>query len=181
MAANHYGPFLMTILLIDFLKKSAPCRIVIVGSKAHTLANFNPTNEEHFNPVNYWFPLAIYCNSKLANLYFTFELARRLEGTGVTVNALHPGTIDTEIWRYDSTLLNLLTRVVRTFMRSIDEGIQSTLYVALSTNLDNVSGQYFRNCQIGKPSVKAQNIEWQRIMWEKSVEMTRLTASDPII
>lgn len=180
MVANHYGPFLMTSLLMDLLKKSAPCRIVIVSSKAHTLAFLDPTKDKDLNPLDYWFPLRIYSNSKLANLLFAFELARRLEGTGVTVNALHPGTIDTEIYRNLSFPLKVVKQIFRIFLRTIDEGIQTTLYVALSTSLDSTSGQYFRDCKISETSKNAQNIEWQKIMWEQSMKITKLATNDPI-
>lgn len=91
MATNYYGPFLMTNLLSDLLKKSPSCRIVIVTSKAHTVAFLHPANRYHLNPVNFWPPFYLYPNSKLASLLFTVELGRRLKGTGVTANALHPG------------------------------------------------------------------------------------------
>lgn len=81
MATNHYGPFLMTNLLIDLLKKSS-ARIVVVSSKSHTRSSLDPANETSLNPVGHWFPLKIYSNSKLSNVLFTFELSRRLEGTG---------------------------------------------------------------------------------------------------
>lgn len=95
MATNHYGPFLLTHLLIDLLKKSAPSRIVIVASSFYRLASFNLDNP---NPVN-TLPGYLYCASKEANILFTREIARRLEGTGVTANCLHPGVLDTGIWR----------------------------------------------------------------------------------
>lgn len=169
MQVNYYGPFLMTNLLIDLLKKSAPdCRIVIVASKAHTLSFFDPTKKYHLNPTDFWPPFYLYPNSKLANILFTFELARRLKGTGITVNALHPGTINTNIWRNYQFPLKILPRIFRRFLRTAKEGIQTILYVSLSKDLENVSGEYFRNCKLAKPHKKAHNIDWQRILWEES-------------
>jgi NAD(P)-dependent dehydrogenase (short-subunit alcohol dehydrogenase family) len=181
MATNHYGPFLMTNLLIDLLKKSAPCRIVVVGSKAHTLSFLDPTIQDHLNPADFWFPLALYANSKLANLLFTFELARRLEGSGVTVNALHPGSIDSDIWRNYPFPLNLAIRILRIFLRTVEEGMQTTLFASLSTSLENVSGKYFRNCKLAKPNTNSQNTEWQRVLWEESVKIVQLIQTDSII
>lgn len=86
-AVNHYGPFLLTHLLIDILKKSAPSRIVTVASDLYTLAN---VNLENMNPVDTW-PTYLYYSAKGANILFNVELARRLEGTNVTANCLHPG------------------------------------------------------------------------------------------
>jgi NAD(P)-dependent dehydrogenase (short-subunit alcohol dehydrogenase family) len=181
MATNHYGPFLMTSLLVDLMKKSAPCRIVVVGSKAHTLSFFDPTNPNHLNPVSFWLPFFLYPNTKLANLLFTFELARRLKGTGINVNALHPGSIDSGIWRNYLFPLNIATRFLRVFLKTLNEGIQTTIFVALSTSLDDVSGEYFRNCRPGKVHKDANNVEWQRILWEESVRIVKLTKNDPII
>lgn len=91
MATNHYGPFLLSHLLIDLLKKSAPSRIVIVASKTHTWSFLNPLNEKHLNPTGFLLPGLLYGNTKLANILTCFEMARRLEGTNVTVTCLHPG------------------------------------------------------------------------------------------
>lgn len=94
MATNHYGPFLLTHLLIDLMKKTAknsPCRIVVVSSITHFLSFFNPTKSYHFNPLNFFIPIMLYNNSKFANILFTFELARRLQGSNITANCLHPG------------------------------------------------------------------------------------------
>lgn len=91
MATNHYGPFLLTYLLIDLLKKSAPSRIVVVASKTHTWSFMNPLDAYHRNPVGFLLPGMLYGNSKLANFLFTYELARRLKDSNVTVNCLHPG------------------------------------------------------------------------------------------
>lgn len=91
MATNHYGPFLLTHLLIDLLKKSAPCRIVVVASKTHTLSFMNPMNNYHLNPVGFRLPMFLYGNSKYANILMTLEMARRLKDFNITVNCLHPG------------------------------------------------------------------------------------------
>lgn len=180
MAANHYGPFLMTNLLIDLLKKSTPCRIIIVSSKAHTLSFMNPTNPDHLNPIDS-FPFFLYGNSKFANILFTIELARRLSGTGITANVLHPGAISSEIWRNIPFPFNILTNLYRLTLKTAFEGIQTTLFCALSPSLDNVSGEYFRNCKPSKPHKDVYNIEWQKIMWEESVKMVRLSSNDPMI
>ncbi|CRL01860.1 CLUMA_CG015329, isoform A [Clunio marinus] len=168
MATNHYGPFLMTTLLMDLLKKSAPRRIVVVTSKCHSVSYFTPQNEKHLNPIDCWLPLYQYSNSKLANLLFTFELARRLEGTGITVNALHPGTANSEIWQTESRIMNLSLYIFRKFLRSVNESIQTTLYVSLSKELENVTGKYFRNCKLGKTHKIAQNTSSQKILWKES-------------
>ena len=95
MATNHYGPFLLTHLLIDLLKKTAPSRIVIVASELYRFASVNLDN---LNPVT-TFPAYLYYVSKCANIMFTLVLAERLKGSNVTVNCLHPGMIDSGIWR----------------------------------------------------------------------------------
>lgn len=93
MATNHYGPFLLSHLLIDLLKRSAPSRIVFVASKTHTLSFMNPLKSYHLNPVNFYIPFLLYGNTKYANILTTFEMARRLKDFNVTVNCLHPGKI----------------------------------------------------------------------------------------
>lgn len=174
MATNYYGPFLMTNLLTPLLMKSAPCRIVIVSSKAHTLSFLNPSNDEHLNPKNFWPPFLLYPNSKLASLWFTFELARRLNGTGVTVNALHPGTVDTEIWRNYRFPLKFIPLIFRRFLLTVEEGVQTILHVALAKELEGRSGEYFRNCNKATTHQKACNVERQTILWEKSENIVKL-------
>lgn len=96
MATNHYGPFLLTHMLIDLMKKTAktdPCRIVVVSSVTHNLSFFNPTKPYHLNPLNYFLPILLYNSTKFANILFTFELARRLQGTNIIANCLHPGNL----------------------------------------------------------------------------------------
>lgn len=180
MATNFYGPFLLTCLLMDLLRTSAPCRIVYVSSNTHSLSSFNPTKEKYLNPIDK-FPLMLYANSKLAFHLAAFELSRRLKGTGVTVNVLHPGLIDTQIWRFCPFPLSIFWRIVRLFMRTAEEGAQTTLFAALSTNLDNVTGQYISDCRIVDPSKESLNLEWQGIMWKEAVRIVGLRDTDPYI
>lgn len=91
MATNHYGPFLLTHLLIDLMKKTENCRIVIVSSEAHTFSSLDPYNKDSLNPIYFFPPLQLYNNSKMANILFSYELARKLKDTTITVNCLHPG------------------------------------------------------------------------------------------
>lgn len=93
MATNHYGMFLLTHLLVNLLKRSAPCRIVVVASKTHTWSFLNPLNDYQLNPVNFFIPGLLYGNTKYANILTTFEMARRLKEFNITVNCLHPGKI----------------------------------------------------------------------------------------
>ncbi|CAO1422146.1 unnamed protein product [Diamesa serratosioi] len=99
MTTNYYGPFLLTHLLFDLLMKSDHCRIIVVSSVMHKFGNFNPNSRRSLNPVDNLFIFHLYSVSKCANIWFTLELSRRLQGTTITVNALHPGVVDTGIWR----------------------------------------------------------------------------------
>jgi NAD(P)-dependent dehydrogenase (short-subunit alcohol dehydrogenase family) len=206
MATNHYGPFLLTHLLIDLMKKTAtvsPCRIVVVASKTHTLSFMNPLNEYHLNPVGFLLPTFLYGNSKFANFLFTFECARRLKNLNITVNCLHPGelkkhaqnkrsdllhsdfthsgVIDSGIWRNLPFPLNLLFSISKVFIKNLEEGTQTTLYAMMSDDLKGVTGKYFRDCQIGRPRVDVHNVPWQEAMWEASKKLCKLTEQDPKI
>lgn len=101
MATNHYGPFLLTHLLVDLLKKSAPSKIVIVASKTHTLSTFRFVKKltpEQLNPVGYPFVSWLYGDSKFANIMTTFTLAKRLQKFNISVVCLHPGKLDSRIY-----------------------------------------------------------------------------------
>jgi len=142
VAANHLGAALLTLLLLDLLKASAPSRIINVSSEAQRRArlDMNDIQFEHrkFNTF------AAYGQSKLLMNAFTFELARRLEGTGVTANCLHPGVVATNIWGADPPLaLKLIGAVVKPFMLNSKQGAEVSLYLATSPDVATVSGQYF--------------------------------------
>lgn len=107
LGVNHMGHFLLTNLLLDTLKQSSPSRIVVVSSIAHTRGDINVTD---LNSEKSYDEGAAYSQSKLANILFTVELAKRLKSTGVTVNALHPGIVDTELMRHMSIFKSYISR-----------------------------------------------------------------------
>lgn len=200
-ATNHYGPFLLTHLLIDLLKKSAPCRIVVVASKTHTLSFFNPFKSYHLNPVGFLLPGLLYGNTKYANILMTFEMARRVKDFNITVNCLHPGrffnfilmnlsltkvknvagVIDTGIWRNIPFPFSFVMDFARLFLKTLQEGIQTILYCSLSSDLEGVSGKYFRDCKEGKPLKGVHDRDWQTKLWDESVKIVKLTENDPKI
>lgn len=178
MATNHYGPFLLTHLLIDLLKKSAPSRIVIVASSLYRLASFNLDNP---NPVN-TLPGYLYYASKEANILFTRELARRLEGTGVTANCLHPGVVDTGIWRSVPAPLSWpLALINKLFFKTPVQGSQTTVMLTVDDKLSTTTGKYFSDCRESTLSTSASDMNKAKKLWEISEKMVKLEENDPKI
>lgn len=178
MATNHYGPFLLTHLLIDLLKKSAPSRIVVVASELYRLASVNLNNP---NPTT-TSPAYLYYVSKYANIYFTKELSRRLEGTGVTANCLHPGMIDSGIWRNVPAPLSWgLHLIVKGFFKTPAQGSQTTVMLAVSDEIANVSGKYFMDCREREVSSGANDMAKAKKWWEISEGIVKLQSDDPKI
>lgn len=179
MATNHYGPFLLTHLLIDLLKKSAPSRIVIVASELYRFAtvNLNNLNPIHTKPAAY-----LYYVSKYANIYFARELAKRLEGTGVTANSLHPGMIDTGIWRSVPFPLNYPMKLLtKGFFKTPEQGAQTTIHLAVSEELNGVSGKYFMDCKESSLSAAASDMDKAAKLWEESAKIVKLANDEPKI
>ncbi|KAG6455716.1 retinol dehydrogenase 14 [Manduca sexta] len=175
MQTNHYGPFLLTHLLIDLLKKSAPSRVVIVASSLYRIYSFKLNNP---NPVN-TMPGFLYYASKEANILFTRELARRLEGTGVTANCLHPGLIDTGIWRSVPAPLSWgLAGIIKSFFKTPKQGCQTTVMLAVDEKLEKVSGKYFSDCSESSISRSVSDMSRARQLWEISEKMVHLTETD---
>ncbi|KAG5670058.1 hypothetical protein PVAND_000344 [Polypedilum vanderplanki] len=174
MATNHYGPFLLTHLLIDLLKKSQPCRIVIVSSAYYKIARVDLSN---LNPVN-TFPFYLYYVTKTANIMFGLELAKRLKDTKISVLIVNPGMCNTAIFKKVPFPLNL---IVKHSFKNAEEGAQTTIMVAVSKKLDGVSGKYFSDCRESKLWSFVKNEEKNRIFWEESVKMCKLRPSDPMI
>lgn len=151
MQVNYFGPFLLTCLLLPLLKSSAPSRIVNVSSMIH---KYGVLEFDNLNMEKYWSDYLVYANSKLFLNFTTLELSKRLKGTGVTVNALHPGMAATNIFRnIPSTVIRKMVEYSLGFMfQTPKEASQTSIYLAVSPEVSDVSGRYFRDCREVKPS-----------------------------
>ncbi|XP_017536496.2 retinol dehydrogenase 11 isoform X1 [Manis javanica] len=167
MGVNHLGHFLLTHLLLEKLKESAPSRIVNVSSFAHHLGriNFHNLQGERFYNAG-----LAYCHSKLANILFTQELARRLKGTGVTTYSLHPGTVKSELVRH-SSLMKCIWWLFSYFLKTPEQGAQTSLYCALTEGLETLSGNHFSDCHVAWVSAKGRNKTVARRLWDVSCDL----------
>jgi retinol dehydrogenase 12 len=175
LAVNHLAPFLLTNLLIGKLKACAPARIVTVASNAHRRAAFDLEDlnweRRRYNVFG------AYGATKLANVLFTRELARRLAGIGVTANCLHPGVVATHIFAGAGIAGAAIGLVGKVFMLSKEEGAATTVYLASSDEVAGVSGRYFDKCRAVEPSRRAQDDALARALWARSEELVGLTES----
>ncbi|XP_078593062.1 retinol dehydrogenase 12-like [Branchiostoma floridae x Branchiostoma japonicum] len=177
---NHLGHFLLTNLLLDKLKKSAPSRVVTVSSMGHQF--IKKMHFDDLNMENNYKSMKAYSQSKLANILFTRELAKRLEGTGVTCYSVHPGGVRTELGRYMTDTyglwLILLRPIISPLMyvvgKSSVQGAQTSLHCALQEGLESKSGLYFSDCAEKDPSPAGQDDEAAKRLWEVSEEMVGL-------
>ncbi|KAF5292428.1 hypothetical protein FQA39_LY13975 [Lamprigera yunnana] len=175
LQSNHFGPFLLTILLINLLRKSAPSRIVTVSSDLALLGNLN-VNNLNAPPGIFFSKILDYCNTKLCNLLFTFQLAKILQNTGVTANAVHPGAVQTDFLKDAPTLFTkILSIIMKLFYKTTEEGAQTSIYVSVSKDLDDVSGKYFADCSEKTLPYAARNDRLARLLWDKSEELVKLT------
>ena len=169
-ALNHLNYFLLTNLLLDVLSASTPARVVNVASGTHIGAKLDFNNlqgEKRYDAIR------AYRQSKLANILFTYELARRLEDTGVTANALHPGYVNTGISLNNGFFFRVFVRLsARLFGRKPEEGAQTSIYLASSPQLAGVTGKYFADCQPVKSSPLSYDEELAKKLWQVSLELT---------
>jgi NAD(P)-dependent dehydrogenase (short-subunit alcohol dehydrogenase family) len=171
-AVNHLAPFLLTNLLLDTMKPSAPARIINVSSQMHQRTGFDFENLE--GEQNYH-ARGIYAQTKLANVLFTKELARRLQGgTGVTANALHPGTVATGLFGRFLGLPRWLTFLSDWYGISPEKGAETSIYLATSPEVENTTGEYFRNCRPAPCNPIAEDQQLATRLWELSEELTRV-------
>ncbi|XP_063992556.1 retinol dehydrogenase 14 isoform X2 [Diachasmimorpha longicaudata] len=178
MATNQYGPFLLTHLLIDLMKRSAPSRIVIVASSLYRLASLNL---ENLNPTGS-FPAYLYYVSKYANIVWSLELAKRLEGTGVTVNCLHPGLIDSGIWKNVPAPFSWgMQLIIKGFFKSPEQGAQTSIHLAASDDVNGVTGKYFSDCCEAQLIDAVKDPAKGKKFWELSENIVKLQPSDPKI
>jgi NAD(P)-dependent dehydrogenase (short-subunit alcohol dehydrogenase family) len=183
-ALNHLAYFLLTNQLLDLLRSTSHARIVSVSSDAHRGASINfddlqaktKYNFDDLQPPTRYRPWRAYQQSKLANILFTRELARRLEGSGVTANALHPGFVRTEIFRAEGATGWLVRRAADLFALSPERGAMTSLYLATSPEVEGVSGKYFDKQRPVTPSRVALNDESARRLWDVSAELTGLAS-----
>jgi NAD(P)-dependent dehydrogenase (short-subunit alcohol dehydrogenase family) len=170
-ANNHLAYFLLTNLLLDTIKRSEPARIINVASSSHQGRELDFDDLECQR--NYQFMVA-YGMSKLANLLFTYELARRLEGRGVTVNTLHPGLVGTNIAGNNGWLIRALLPLWRIWAISVEEGAETSIYLASSPEVEGVSGKYFYQ----KRAIPSSRYSYDQAvagrLWQVSAEMTGL-------
>jgi len=174
-AVNHLGPFLLTRLLLDRIVGSAPARIVNVASTAHKGARHGLDFDDLQSTRRYG-GMQAYSKSKLANIYFTTELARRLDGTGVTVNCLHPGTVATGYGRDGdaSGFLAFGVKVIKPFILTAEQGARTSVFLASSPDVAGVTGQYFAKCRARTPSAAARDSAAAARLWEASEQLTEV-------
>lgn len=170
-AVNHLAGFLLTNLLLGTLKKGSPARIINVASVAHVYGKI------HFEDINLekkFSQIKAYGQSKLANILFTTELARRLDPNIVTANAMHPGTVASNFFDNDKGISKFVMTLARPFMKSPEKAAETVVYLATSPELEKVSGKYFFNCKEKKPKLGPQNEAIAEKLWDISSDLTNL-------
>src|SRR5438552_7898071 len=168
-ALNHLAPFLLTTLLLDRLKASAPARIVTVSSGAQSMGR---VDFDDLQGERGYSGQRAYNQSKLANVVFTYELARRLAGTGVTATVLHPGVVRTAFGAEDqATFFTILSPLIRPFLETTAQGAATSIYLASSPQENGVSGVYFSNSKAKKSSKSSHNNAAARHLWEVSADL----------
>lgn len=173
LAVNHLAPFLLTNLLLDLLKKSAPSRIITVTSAAE---RFGKMDLDDLQSERRYRAFPVYGKSKLANIMFTYELAERLEGTGVTANCVHPGSVNTNFGENNRSPMTLLFRLFKPFMRSPEQGADTIVYLAASSQVQGMTGKYLSDRKVMTSSEETYDESLRKKLWEASEELTGLKA-----
>jgi NAD(P)-dependent dehydrogenase (short-subunit alcohol dehydrogenase family) len=168
-AVNHLAPFLLTDLLLERILQSGPARIVIVGSDAHAGARLDL---DDLLLERRYFSWTAYSRSKLANIMFTYALARRLEGTEVTANTLHPGFVATRLGQGNKIPVRPFYLLMRPFVKSPREGAETSVYLASSPDVEGISSGYFDRRKQKSSSRVSYDEEAQEQLWKESARLT---------
>jgi NAD(P)-dependent dehydrogenase (short-subunit alcohol dehydrogenase family) len=164
-ALNHLGYFTLSLELLELLKASAPARIVNVASDAHFRGHLD---FDDLQAQKSYRRMQVYCQSKLANVLFTYALARRLEGTGVTANALHPGVVASGFGQNDGGWVKWGLTLARPFLISPEEGAKTTLHLATSREVEGISSKYFSRSREKRSSEESYDTDVQERLWQVS-------------
>ncbi|XP_054482114.1 dehydrogenase/reductase SDR family member 13-like [Anoplopoma fimbria] len=176
---NHIGHFLLTNLLLERLKECGPSRVVILSSVAHHFGKIDfdclNTHKALGLGTSFMEVLQIYSSSKLCNVLFTHELAKRLQGTKVTCYCLHPGVINSELARNTASVMQMILKPVNLFFfKNTVQGAQTTLHCALEEGIEPLSGRYFSNCTVREVYAKAKDDAAAKKLWELSERLSGL-------
>lgn len=178
LQANYLGHFLLTLSLIELLKKSAPSRVINLSSLLHHFGTVHRLQEQARGTYRWLTPTLAYCNSKMAMLSFTMRLARKLKPYNVTVNAVHPGVVNTDLANRES----LVTFVIRLFYSTIGktpwEGAQTVVYAAVDDRFTLDTGKYLADCAVAWPNRRALNAREARQAFEESAKLVGLKLDD---
>lgn len=174
-ALNHLAPFLLTELLLERLKQSAPARVITTSSDAHKGARI-PWDDLQAERSYGSRGFQRYGQTKLANILFTLELARRLEGSGVTANCFHPGLVATGFNRNNSGLMRVAMTVVKPFSRSPEKGAETLVWLADSEQAGSENGGYFVDCERAQPEPAGRDMDAARRLWDLSEQQLSATA-----
>jgi NAD(P)-dependent dehydrogenase (short-subunit alcohol dehydrogenase family) len=170
LAVNHLAPFLLTNLLLDLLKESAPSRIITVSSEARRGAQID---FEDLQSERRYRAFKVYGMTKLANILFTYELAERLEGTGVVANCLHPGGVNTNFGANNRSFGTLLFRAFKPFMRTPEQGADTIVYLAISPEAGKMTGRYLTDRKVVASFNEPHDEATQKRLWEVSETLTK--------
>ena len=174
-ALNHLAPFLLTNLLLERLTQSGPARVVTVASQAHALGRID---FDDLQGERSYSGARAYNQSKLANVLFTYELARKLRATPVTANALHPGVVSTSFGAEDpSSVQRLFVPFMRPFMKTPAQGAATSIHLASAPDLEQVTGRYFVNSKPKRSSQRSYDEAVAARLWQVSAELVTLTAA----
>ena len=167
-ATNHLGPFLLTNLLLDPLKTASPSRVITVSAPSTTKLDFDDLQGgKHFNA------LSAFGASKTANIMFTYELAQRLQGTGVTANVLHPGLVRSNLMKNAPAIIRWVSKLVS---RSPDRAGKALAYLATDSQIRETTGRFFKGTTISESSTYSRDLENRRRLWDMSAKLTGLVS-----